>query len=423
MFAHRRRKLLRRLPLLLAVMGPGIIAQCTGNDAGGIATYAQAGARYGTKLLWLLFVITFVLAVVQEMCARMGAVTQKGLGELLREEFGVSWTFFALGLMFLANATTCVAEFAGIAAAGEVIGSSKYVLVPASAFLMWSLVTHGTFRRVERMFLGMLLLYATYLVSGVLAVDASQTPDYAWRPILRSLVTPHFIWDWEFLLLAIGVVGTTITPWMQFFLQSTVVDKGIKIAHYRYEKADVFFGAFLTDLIAFFIIVATASPLIYQGDGVSEITTAKDAARALAPVAGGYAELLFAAGLYGASLLGSSVLPLATAYTFCEAFGWEMGLSRTRREAPAFYGLYTFMIVIGALVVMLPNLPLLRVMLVSQVINGMLLPVVLIFMLKLVNNRRIMGDHVNSRGYNFVAGTTVLALIGLTAALLVMSFA
>lgn len=406
------------LALYFAVMGPGLIAALAGNDAGGIGTYSFAGARYGYRLLWLLLVITFVLALVQEMAARMGAVTQKGLGELIREQYGVGWTLFALGVMFVANVATTVAEFAGIAAAGEIFGLSKYFTVPVAAGLMWLLVTRGPFRVVERIFLAICLVQITYIVAALRAV-APKPPSEGWSHILAQTFQPAFETNPHFVLLCVGVIGTTITPWMQFFLQSTIVDKGIHVGEYRYQKADVYAGAIATNTIAFFIIVCTAATLYTAGSTLDPANfSAGDAARALSQPLGEWGKYLFAAGLLAASLLAAAVLPLSTAYTYCEAFGWEIGVQRSLKEAPLFYGLFTATMALGALVVLLPNVPLLAAMLISQDVNGVLLPVVLVFMLKLVNDRRIMGHHVNRRGQNVLAWGTVVFLIGLTVVLL-----
>jgi NRAMP (natural resistance-associated macrophage protein)-like metal ion transporter len=410
------------LALYMAAMGPGVIAALAGNDAGGIGTYSLAGARYGYKLLWLLFVITFVLGIVQEMAARMGAVTQKGLGELIREQYGVGWTLFALGVMFIANTATTVANFAGVAAAGEIFHLSKYVTVPAAAATMWLLVARGPFRLVERIFLVICLVQVTYILAAFRAV--STLPDnQQWGHILSQLVAPQIERSPAFVLLCISTVGTTVTPWMQFFLQSSIVDKGIHIGEYRYQKADVYAGTIATDVIAFFIIVCTAATLYHPGSPVDAAHfDAPTAARALSSPLGNIGTILFATGLMSASLLTSAVLPLATAYTYCEAFGWEIGLQRSFKEAPMFYGLFTATQLIGAAVVLLPRVPLFHAMLISQFVNGVLLPIVLIFMLSLVNNRRIMGDWANNRLQNVVAWTTVAALIALTAALLIAPF-
>ena len=406
------------LMLYISVMGPGLIAALAGNDAGGIGTYSFAGARYGYSLLWLLFIITFVLALVQEMAARMGAVTQKGLGELIREHYGVSWTLFALGVMFIANLATTISEFAGIAAAGELFGLSKYFTVPVAAIVMWLIVTRGPFRLVERIFLAICLVQVTYIIAAFRGVGA-HPPTGGWPHIMSQLVVPSWFNDSHFILLCVGVIGTTIAPWMQFFLQSTIVDKGIHVGEYRYQKADVYAGAIATNTIAFFIIVCTAATL-YDPHRVLDAATfdAKTAALALSKPLGAIGTYLFAAGLLAASLLAAAVLPLSTAYTYCEAFGWEIGVQKNWKQAPVFYGFFTATMGLAALFVLLPNVPLFAVMLISQDVNGILLPVVLVFMLKLVNTRRIMGEHVNGRTQNVVAWTAVGLLIALSAILL-----
>jgi NRAMP (natural resistance-associated macrophage protein)-like metal ion transporter len=414
---HRLRRLFPRrsvLLLYLAAIGPGVVATLAGNDAGGIGTYSLAGANFGYKMLWLLFVITFVLAIVQEMAARMGAVTQKGLGELIREQYGVGWTLFALGVMFIANSATTIANFAGVAAAGELFGISKYLSVPLSALAMWLLVTRGPFRLVERIFLAICFVQLAYVIAAFKAVG-SLPADQGWGHILEQLVTPQIERSPAFILLCVSVVGTTVTPWMQFFLQSSIVDKGIRIGEYHYQKADVYAGVIAADTIAFFIIVCTAATL--HVSGVS-IESASDAAKALSIPLGHIGLVLFATGLLSASLLTSAALPLATAYTYCEAFGWEIGLQRTVKEAPMFYGLFTATQIIGVVVVMVPRVPLFSIMLLSQFVNGVLLPVVLIFMLNLINNRRIMGEWTNGKIHNIVAWTTVVILIALTGVLL-----
>jgi Mn2+/Fe2+ NRAMP family transporter len=395
-------------------MGPGIITSAADNDAGGITTYSVAGARYGYDLLWALILITVVLAIVQEMSARMGAVTQKGLGEMIREEFGVRWTLFALSVLLVANLATTIAEFAGIAASLEIFRVSRYISVPVAAIGVWFLVVRGNFKTVERVFLVLTLLYGTYVVSGILA-----HPD--WHLVARSIIHPASKITTDYLLLLVAVIGTTITPWMQFFLQATVVDKGVDVKNYKYQKADVLIGSFLTDLVSFFIMVAAAATLYHVGKGPVPIGRAEQLAEALRPLASGFATALFAIGLFAASLLASAVLPLSTAYTFTEAFGFEIGISRRLREAPAFYGIYTSAIVIGAGAALLPRFDPLKAMVWSQVVNGMLLPVILIFMIRLINNKDIMGEYTNSRWYNAIVWITVVALVGFSAIILVTS--
>ena len=395
-------------------MGPGIITSAADNDAGGITTYSVAGARYGYNLLWALILITVVLAIVQEMSARMGAVTQKGLGEMIREQFGVRWTLFALSVLLVANLATTIAEFAGIAASLEIFRISRYISVPVAAIGVWFLVVRGNFKTVERVFLVLTLLYGTYVVSGILA-----HPD--WHLVARSIIHPASKITTDYLLLLVAVIGTTITPWMQFFLQATVVDKGVDVKNYKYQKADVLIGSFLTDLVSFFIMVAAAATLYHVGKGPVPIGRAEQLAEALRPLASGFATALFAIGLFAASLLASAVLPLSTAYTFTEAFGFEIGISRRLREAPAFYGIYTSAIVIGAGAALLPRFDPLKAMVWSQVVNGMLLPVILIFMVRLINNKDIMGEYTNSRWYNAIVWITVVALVGFSAIILVTS--
>jgi Mn2+/Fe2+ NRAMP family transporter len=401
----------RRIWLFLAIMGPGIITAAADNDAGGITTYSVAGAHFGYSLLWMLLITTFCLAVVQEICARMGAVTGKGLSDLIRENFGLKWTFFAMAVLLVANAFTLIANFAGIAASLEIFGVVRWIAVPVMAVVIWYTVLRGSYKLVERIFLVFCVVQFAYVISGFLA-----GPD--WGLALRHTVIPSFKLDPHYLLVFIGVIGTTITPWMQFYIQSAIRDKGITVRQYKYERAEVLFGAFFTDFISFFIIVACAATLYKLS---IPIETAKDAAIALGPIAGDFAETLFAIGLFGASTLTASIVSLSSAYAICEAFGWESGINKHFREAPVFYGLYTFLIFLAAAIVLFPKLPLIVVMLVSQEVNGILLPFILVFMILLVNNRRIMGQHVNSHFYNVIAWFTVGALILLTLILLVVS--
>ncbi|MHB9036174.1 MAG: Nramp family divalent metal transporter [Armatimonadota bacterium] len=396
----------KRLMLFLAVIGPGIITAAADNDAGGITTYSVAGALYRYDLLWVIVLITFVLAMIQEMCARMGVVTQKGLGELIRENFGVKWTMFALGTLLVANLATTSAEFAGIATSLELFGISRYFSVPAAAIVIWLLVVKGTFKTIERVFMAFTVLYVTYIAAGIMA-----KPD--WHEVLHATVVPNFNASPGFIFLAIAVIGTTITPWMQFFLQATVVDKGVRVENYVYQKWDVYIGALMTDLVSFFIIIAAGATVYGK---VNSDVTAAQIAQALAPVAGRYAEILFAIGLFNASLLAAAVLPLSTAYTYTEAFGWEIGVSRKFREAPMFYGIYTFSIIFGVAVVLLPNRGLIQIMINAQAISGILLPVILVFMLKLINRKDVMGSHTNSRVYNIAVWTMAVVLIAMTVA-------
>jgi NRAMP (natural resistance-associated macrophage protein)-like metal ion transporter len=401
---------LRRLALYqyLSVLGPGLVAANAGNDAGGIATYAQVGASYGYNLLWMMVLITVSLIVVQEMCARMGAITGKGLSELIREEFGPRWTVFAMATLLVANGLTTISEFAGIAAALELVGISRYLSVPISGLLIWWLVARGSYSRVERVFLLMTLAFFAYPISAVLA-----HPD--WGAVARATVIPSFQLDTGYIFLFVATVGTTITPYMQIFVQSSVVDKGITANEYRYERVEVIFGSIFSNVIAFFIIVTTAATLFLHH---IPINTAADAAQALAPLAGRYAGILFGVGLLGASMLAAGVLPLATAFSMTEAFGWEKGLSTSPSEAPAFYYLFTSLIVIGALVTLVPGLPLIQLLLVVQVVNGLLLPALLVFIVLLSSNREVMGVYRNGRWFNVLAWGTVV-IIGALAVLLV----
>jgi len=397
--------------LFLLIIGPGLITATAGNDAGGTATYSIVGARFGYNLLWLLILTTFILIVVQEMCARMGAVTGKGLSDLIREQFGLRWTFVAMSALLIANIAVTISEFAGIAASMEIIGISKYISVPVVAFVIWYLIVHGSFKMVERIFLGACLVYVSYIFSGVLA-----NPD--WTLAFKSTFVPKIVFQPEYIRIMIALIGTTVTPWMQFFLQSNIVEKGVSLKQYRFQKLDTVIGSISAGIIAFFIIVACAATLHKAG---IEVSSAYEAGLALKPLAGKFAAYLFALGLFAASTLGASILPLSSSYAICEAFGFENGISKKFREAPIFYGLYTGLIIVGAGVVLFPSIPLIFVMLLAQEINGVLLPVILIFMMLLVNNRRVMGQHVNSRFLNVVSWSTVAAVIALTVMLLITS--
>jgi NRAMP (natural resistance-associated macrophage protein)-like metal ion transporter len=395
---------LRRLPFLpyLAILGPGLVAANAGNDAGGIATYAQAGALYGYALLWMFSLIIVALIVVQEMCARMGAITGKGLSELIREEFGPRWTVFAMLTLLVSNTGTTITEFAGIAASMELFGVSRYISVPISAVVIWWLVARGSYSRVERVFLLMTVAFFAYPISAILA-----HPN--WSEVARGTITPSFHLDQAFIFIFVATIGTSISPYMQIFVQSSVVDKGITATEYRYERLEVIFGSIFSMAIAFFIVVTTAATLFAQH---KSIDTAAEAALALAPLAGQYAFALFGIGLLGASMLAAGVLPLATAFTITEAFGWEKGLSFSPSEAPAFYYLFTSLIAIGALVTLVPGLSLIQLLLVVQVIEGMLLPVLLVFIVRLASNPAVMGTYRNGRRYNILVWTTVLVISG-----------
>ena len=402
----------KRFLVLLAALGPGIISALAGDDAGGVGTYSIAGAAYGYSLLWVLLVITLALAVVQDMCARMGVVTGKGLSDLIREEFGVRTTALAMVALLIANAAVTVSEFVGIAAAGEIFGISRYLSVPAAALLVWFIGTRGNYRRAERIFLALTLAFAAYVISAIVV-----RPD--WLAVTQGTIIPTFQLDSAYLLTLIALIGTTISPYMQFSLQAIISDKGVKLEEYRLERFETFLGVLLSDLVAFFIIVATGATLHAQG--ILSIDTADQAALALEPIAGPFAKQLFAVGLLGASFLAASILPLTSAYAVCEAFGWERGLQQTVDDAPVFYSLYTGIIVVGALLALVPGVPLFLLLLVSQDVNGILLPIILVLMLRLANNKRLMGQYANGRIANIFAYGTAGVLIVLTVMLLLSS--
>ncbi len=401
-----------RLMIFLAVMGPGIVTQNVDNDAGGITTYSLAGAGFGYTLLWTMIPITIALYVIQEMASRLGAVTGNGLADLIRERFGVRAMAWAMLGLLLADLGNTMAEFSGLAAGGEIFGVSKYILVPIGALAVWLLVVKGTFRSVEKVFLIASAFYIAYIVSGVLA-----HPN--WGEVLRATVTPSFSFQSAYLLMFVGVIGTTIAPWMQFYLQSAVVEKGITTREYGYTRTDVLIGSIMTDVVAWFIIVACGATIFAHH---IHVETVQDAALALRPLAGVYASALFALGLINASLFSASVLPLATSHYVCEALGYEAGIDRSIRQAPVFYGLYIGLIVIACAVVLLPRAPLLQILFLSQVANGILLPFILVFMLLLVNQKKLMGAYTNSRTFNIIAWTATIVMIALTLALVVSQF-
>lgn len=386
----------------LGVMGPGLVAGLAGNDAGGIFTYSILGAQTGLQLLWILPITTVMLVVVLEMAARMGAVSGQGLGDLIRDDFGIRWTLFAMVVLLIANGSNIAAEFAGAAAALEIFNVPRWIVVPVVAAGIWALVVFASFRVVERVFLSVAVVFVAYIVSAFVA-----GPN--WGEVGRSLVTPTINWAPNSLLLMVATVGTTVTPYMFFYLQSSVADKGLGPEELGMERADAILGGIWTNAIALFIVVVTAVTLFGRG---LQLNDAAEAAQALAPVAGNFAEALFAFGLFGASVLAATVMPLTTSYTVCESFGWESGVSRKFSEAPVFMGLYTALIVLGALVVLVPGMPLTGLIVLSQNLNGILLPIILIFMLRLVNNPRIMGRHVNPRWLNVVGwGLTGLVIV------------
>jgi Mn2+/Fe2+ NRAMP family transporter len=399
-----------RLLIFLAVVGPGFITANVDNDAGGIWTYSAAGAQFGHMLLWTMIPITVALIVVQEIAARMGAVTGKGLSDLIREEFGFRITFFMMIGLIIVNFGNVVTEFAGIAGSLELFGLNKYYTVPICAVIVWLIVVKGQYKTVEKVFLAASFFYLTYIVAGFLARPA-------WLQALEAtIVPPHkeMFLRQDYLYMVIGVVGTTIAPWMQFYLQASIVEKGVTRRQYNASRLDVVAGCIFTDIVAWFIIVACASTLYVHG--YHNISDAKDAAQALHPLAGDYAYILFAMGLFNASLFAASILPLSTAYAVCEGLGFESGVGKRFSEAPVFYWLYTILIVAGAGVILLPNIPLVKISILSQVVNGVVLPFVLVFMLLLVNKKEIMGEYVSSPLYNVIAWATTVIMVGLTLA-------
>src|SRR6267142_3156848 len=395
----------RRIALFLAVIGPGIITSNVDNDAGGIATYTQAGSEYGYALLWSLVPMTIALYVTMEMCARMGVITGKGLSDLIREEFGFRSTFFVMITGFLVDLGNVVAEFAGVAAAAQIFGVSKYIAVPMAAVVVWVLVLKGTYRQVEVVFMIACVFYLSYLFSALFS-----RPD--WLLAARMTVIPSIHFDTGYLITLTALVGTTIAPWQFFYLQAGFVEKKVGPRQYPQARADVLFGSISCMVIVFFIIVCTAATLYASGH--RDIADAAQAAHALIPLAGKWAGTLFAFGLLNASLFAASILPLSTAHVICEGLGFEAGLDHKFKEAPIFYWLYTILIVVGAGVVLLPNAPLWKILIFSQVGNGIWLPVVVIFILLLVNRRDLMGDYVNTVTFNIVAWVTAIAMIALT---------
>jgi Mn2+/Fe2+ NRAMP family transporter len=397
--------------LILSVVGPGFITANVDNDANGILTYSQAGAQFGYMLLWTMIPTTIALIVVQEMCARMGAVTGKGLSDLIREEYGLRVTFFMMIGILITNFGNIVGEFVGIAGSMGLFGVPKYASVPICAVIVWFIAVKGQYKSVEKVFLAASFFYITYIFAGVLSKPA-------WIESVRATFKPPSLAAWQapYVYMIIGVVGTTIAPWMQFYLQSSIVEKGVTKRQYKASRLDVIIGCIFTDVVAWFIIVACAATLYVHG--VRDIRDAADAAQSLRPLAGDWAYILFALGLFNASLFAASILPLSTAFTVCEGLGFESGVERKFSEAPAFYWLYTALIVAGGAVVMIPGLPLIKIAVLSQVVNGAVLPFVLIFMLLLINKKDLMGEYTNTTVFNIVAWATTVIMIGLTAMLM-----
>ncbi|MFZ0925555.1 MAG: divalent metal cation transporter [Halobacteriota archaeon] len=401
-----------RLALFLSIMGPGIITASVDNDAGGITTYSLAGAQFGYVLLWTLIPMTVALAVVQEMGVRMGVVSGKGLASLIREKTGVRLVFFIMVLLLAVNFGNTLAEFSGIAVSGSIFGIPPYASLPLAALFVWLLVVRGSYRSVEKIFLVGSALYASYIISGFLA-----HPD--WKIAAANTFIPHITPTAAYITMLVALAGTTISPWMQFYIQASVVEKGIPLKHLIYSRLDAITGSIVTNVVAFFIIIACAATIFVHGIPVN---TVADVSAALAPLAGNYAAALFAFGFLNASLFAASILPLSTAHSVCEGIGFESGVSKTFREAPVFYGLYTGTIVLAAFFISLPNVPLLSILYLSQVGNGILLPVILIYMLVIANDKKIMGEYVNTRLFNYIAGATVAIMIGLSIALIFIGF-
>ncbi|HYV75027.1 MAG TPA: Nramp family divalent metal transporter [Candidatus Binatia bacterium] len=411
MSESRRLKIWRmRLLMFLAVIGPGFITANVDNDAGGIYTYSAAGAQFGYLLLWVMIPMTIALIVVQEMSARMGAVTGKGLSDLIREEYGLRITFFMMIGLVITNFGNVVAEFAGIASSLELFHISRYISVPVAALLVWFMVVKGSYKSVEKVFLAASCFYFAYIIAGILAgPDWTQAFIATFKPPSRAAFHHS-----AYLYMIIAVVGTTIAPWMQFYLQSSIVEKGITAREYRASRWDVIVGCLFTDIVAWFIVVACAATLYTHG--IHQIRDAADAAQSLRPLAGEYAYILFAAGLCNASLFAASILPISTAYTVCEGLGFESGVDKKFGEAKVFYWLYTLLLITGGAIILIPNIPLVKISILSQVVNGIVLPFVLIFMLLLINKSELMGRHVNGTWFNVIAWATTILMIGLTIA-------
>lgn len=386
---------------ILGIIGPGLITVNAGNDAGGITTYVTVGASYGYKMLWGILLITFSLAVIQEMNARMAVVTGKGLSDLIRENYGIKWSLFAMLVLFIANLGVCIGDFAGIAAGFELFGITKYITIPIMAFLIWFLINRGSYKKTEKIFLAFTFAFFTYIITCF-----KVHPN--WNQVIKATITPYINFNKDYILTFIGMIGTTITPYMQFYLQSSVVDKGLSVKDYKYEKLDVYLGSVWGNLVSFFIIVCTAVTLFPSG---IKVDNAQQAALALKPLAGNYATILFAVGLLGASVLAATIIPLSTTYAICESFGFESGLDNSYNEAPIFYSIFTFMIIFSAVLVLIPKLSLVGIMLVTQQVAGILCPIILIFMILLINNKELMGKYVNNKLQNIIIWITILFII------------
>ena len=401
----------KHILLILGILGPGIITAIADNDAGGIATYSVAGANFGLTMLWTLIPITILLIIVQEMVARLGAVTGKGLSDLIRENFGVKTTFFIMIGLLVANLFVTVSEFAGIAAAGELFGLSRFILVPLTAIIIWFLIVKLNYKKLEKVFLVLILFYFAYIISGFMA-----KPN--WEVVFKSAIAPTMQFNKSFIFLLIALVGTTITPWMQFYLQSSIVEKGIRKAEYKYSKWDVIVGSSFTNIVSFFIIITCAAVLFSNG---IMINGAVDAARALEPLAGRYALYLFGGGFFIAALFGAFILPLSTSYYLCEAFGWESGVNKKFGNAKNFYIIILFMIILSAGIVLIPSINLIYLILLAQFINGLILPVLIIIILKLINDRKLMGSYANKRWVNMITWTGCALIIIASLSMLVVT--
>ncbi len=398
--------------IFLSVMGPGIITANVDNDAGGITTYSLAGSQFGYDLVWLFIPMIIALAIIQEMGVRMGVVSGKGLADLIREKVGLRLTFVMMIALLAANMGNILAEFSGIAVSSGIFGVPKFIALPVAALFVWLLVVKGTYKSVEKVFLLASLVYLSYIVAGYLS-----QPD--WALAAHNAVIPQISLNTAYITMVIGLVGTTIAPWMMFYIQSSVVEKGITLKNLKYSKLDAVFGAIVVNIVAFFIVIACAATIHANGIQVNDVV---DVSTALAPLAGQYASLLFAFGFLNASLFAASILPLSTAYYVCESLGFEAGVSKSFREAPVFHGLYLGLIILAVIIIMLPNVPLLSILYLSQVANGILLPFLLILMLLIINDKSIMGEHVNSRMFNYIAWATVVIVMGLSISLVVTSF-
>lgn len=397
--------------IFLSVMGPGIITANVDNDAGGITTYSLAGSQFGYNLLWTFIPMIIALAVIQEMGVRMGIVSGKGLADLIREKVGIKFTFLMMIALLMANFGNVLAEFSGIAVSAGIFGVPRLVALPAAALFVWLLVVKGNYKSVEKVFLLASSLYLSYIVAGFLA-------EPNWGLAAKSVIMPQISLSTAYITMVIGMVGTTIAPWMMFYIQSSVVEKGISLKNLKYSKVDAVFGAIVVNIVAFFIVLACAATIYTNGIQVNNVS---DVSNALVPLAGQYASILFAFGFLNASLFAASILPLSTAYYVCESLGFEAGVSKGFREAPVFHGLYLGLIVLAVIIIMIPSVPLLTILYLSQVANGLLLPFVLILMLLIINDKRVMGEYVNTRLFNFISIATIVIVMGLSIGLVVSS--